>query len=209
MSVPGRSPRFVDAEAERLARARALGERLGRMAPPAARLVAWPAGHVPMQLALRRPGSGEGSAEAVAAASPAPRLVYVPSADAAYRPDVLCPGMPPRFAGYIRDAARAWRLSRAQMVGAGKAAGHVMARMDAYWHGQVVYGLSLPQIGALMLRDHTTVLAGIRRVQGMFGEAFGGQEEALAASIVERRRAIAHALGRTMPGDEPRRDGVP
>jgi hypothetical protein len=113
------------------------------------------------------------------------RLVYSPE-----------PGMLKRltFPSRIREVAAAHGLTAAEVTSLQRRAEVMAARHELYWLGAVEHGLSLPQIGRTMKRDHTSVLHGVRSVNATFLRVFGLEgAAALAVSPVERREAIVRS----------------
>jgi chromosomal replication initiator protein len=85
-----------------------------------------------------------------------------------------------------RHVSTAFGISRAELVGPGRAATPLSARQVAIYLTREMTDLSLPQIGRLFGgRDHSTVLNSIRRA-----EARCGEDAALAAQVNELRGAI-------------------
>ena len=67
-------------------------------------------------------------------------------------------------------------------------------RHELYWLGAVEHGLSLPQVGRRLQRDHTSVLHGLRRVNAVFAAAFGlSGAAALQVTAVARHEAVQRA----------------
>lgn len=58
----------------------------------------------------------------------------------------------------LRCACLMFGVTRAELRGPSRRRGIVMARRYFIWRAAKQIGLSLPQIGALLNRDHTTVL---------------------------------------------------
>jgi chromosomal replication initiator protein len=80
----------------------------------------------------------------------------------------------------------AFGISRAELVGSGRAATPLSARQVAIYLTRELTDLSLPQIGRLYGgRDHSTVLNSIRRAEARFNE-----DATLAAQVKELRGAI-------------------
>jgi chromosomal replication initiator protein len=80
----------------------------------------------------------------------------------------------------------AFGISRAELIGSGRAATPLSARQVAIYLTREMTDLSLPQIGRLYGgRDHSTVLNSIRRA-----EARCGEDAVLAAQVNELRAAI-------------------
>ncbi len=81
----------------------------------------------------------------------------------------------------------AFGISRAELIGATRAANPLRARQVAIYLTRELTDLSLPQIGRLYGgRDHSTVLNSIRRAEARFGE------DAALAARVEKLRAAIH-----------------
>lgn len=217
MTLPGRSPRFVDREAERVQRARELAKRLGRVTAERdalaeelartlhrtaggpqllARLVAGPEG-APLEARYARPAADGGEAVQAGGAT----LVYAPEGTGHHS---AWPNLPPYFPDYIREAAGAWHMTRPELLSARRTQIFVAARADCIWHASVAYGLSLPLIGRLMgKRDHTTVLHALRRATAALEAAFALDGPGLMGlPLIDRRRALASAWGQRFPGDE-------
>jgi len=84
--------------------------------------------------------------------------------------------------------ASSFGISRAELIGAGRATVPLRARQVAIYLTREMTDLSLPQIGRLYGgRDHSTVLNALRRVEARFAE-----DEELA-SRVRRLRAAIHS----------------
>jgi chromosomal replication initiator protein len=84
--------------------------------------------------------------------------------------------------------ATSFGISRAELIGAGRATVPLRARQVAIYLTREMTDLSLPQIGRLYGgRDHSTVLNALRRVEARFAE-----DEELA-SRVRRLRAAIHS----------------
>lgn len=94
------------------------------------------------------------------------------------------------FADFARRVALAHGTTMTDIRGNGRRMQAVTARMELYWTGSVIHGLSLPVIGRIMHRDHSSVFHGRRQVDAIFATAFGGRAEALARTETERRAAI-------------------
>ncbi len=85
-----------------------------------------------------------------------------------------------------QHVSTAFGISRAELVGATRAATPLSARQVAIYLTREMTDLSLPQIGRLYGgRDHSTVLNSIRRA-----EARCGEDAVLAAQVKELRAAI-------------------
>lgn len=61
--------------------------------------------------------------------------------------------------------AIAYFVSTRQILGKDRHQSIAAARLAAYWLLRALCGLSYPQIGALLRRDHTTVMSGVKRVE--------------------------------------------
>jgi len=86
------------------------------------------------------------------------------------------------------EVARAFGVSRAELVGSSRAATPLRARQVAIYLTRELTDLSLPQIGRLYGgRDHSTVLNSIRRLETRCGEDRG------LAERVEKLRAAIHS----------------
>lgn len=94
------------------------------------------------------------------------------------------------FSSATRRIAAEHGLTMGEVRGGGRSHDVIPARMEIYWTGSVIYGLSLPVIGRILNRDHTSVLHGRNIVDEIFAGAFGGRAEALARSEDDRRAAI-------------------
>ncbi len=89
-----------------------------------------------------------------------------------------------------RQVAREFGISREELVGAGRSATPLRARQVAIYLTREMTDLSLPQIGRLYGgRDHSTVLAAVRRVEGKVSS-----DAQLFQRIEELRTAIHNAL---------------
>lgn len=62
----------------------------------------------------------------------------------------------------IVDVAAAWGVTPDDILGADRSSRCYRPRQDAYFQLHRVHGYSLPAIGAVFDRDHTTVLHGVR-----------------------------------------------
>ena len=87
--------------------------------------------------------------------------------------------------------AEGFGISRAELVGASRAATPLRARQVAIYLTRELTDLSLPQIGRLYGgRDHSTVLNSLRRVEASLGE-----DGELSTRVRELRRAIHNPSG--------------
>ncbi|MBS1882901.1 MAG: chromosomal replication initiator protein DnaA [Actinobacteria bacterium] len=85
-----------------------------------------------------------------------------------------------------QQVAERFGVSRAELVGSGRAATPLRARQVAIYLTREMTDLSLPQIGRLYGgRDHSTVLNSLRRVEASLGE-----DEVLTRKVDELRTAI-------------------
>ena len=83
------------------------------------------------------------------------------------RPGTAAPARPVVPAGRIVAAAAVrFGVAEEELRGAGRRRRVVLARHTAMYLCRTLGGLSLPAIGAELDRDHTTVLHGVRQVQG-------------------------------------------
>jgi len=67
------------------------------------------------------------------------------------------------FNRIVADVSRVTGVHRLNIVGKSRTASTVCARQAVWWLMRVVSNASYPEIGRLTRRDHTTVLAGVRR----------------------------------------------
>lgn len=85
-----------------------------------------------------------------------------------------------------QQVAERFGISRAELIGSGRAATPLRARQVAIFLTREMTDLSLPQIGRLYGgRDHSTVMNSLRRVEASIGE-----DEALSTRVDELRTAI-------------------
>lgn len=71
----------------------------------------------------------------------------------------------PRTEWLLREASQLSKISVARIVGPERGADIVWVRDAAIWVVREHFGLSLPQIGKLFHRDHTTILEACRRAE--------------------------------------------
>ena len=87
---------------------------------------------------------------------------------------VWVPERVPRFifvkatsmAGVVAEVANKYGISRGELLGHSRRGHLIRPRFEAYYRCYRELGKSLPQIGAYFERDHTTILHGIRRMEG-------------------------------------------
>jgi hypothetical protein len=106
-----------------------------------------------------------------------------------------------RFVDYRRRAAAAWGVTHAQLTGHQRLPRLVAARCDIAWAGVYLYGHSLPMLGRLMRRDHTSILHQRRRADAAIRAACGceGREAVETTTEDDRRAAIAALFGVACP----------
>lgn len=101
--------------------------------------------------------------------------------------------LPPaeRFGGLLTAVAAEFGVLREEILGESRSAHLVLPRQVAMALAQRLLGYSLPRIGRLLNRDHSTVHHGIRRVarQCAHDPGFAQRLDALAARITSRRTA--------------------
>lgn len=88
----------------------------------------------------------------------------------------------------IEDVAKLYRTVPTEVMGRGREARIANARHTVYWSLREA-GLSLPAIGRVMDRDHSTVLSGIRKVDadpGLLTVAYGVAQAHVPALAVRR-----------------------
>lgn len=73
----------------------------------------------------------------------------------------------------IRAVCERHNVCMADVMGLSRYREHVAARYEVFYILRNDYGMSMPQIGALMGRDHTVVMYGIKRHMERAG--IGGQ----------------------------------
>jgi chromosomal replication initiation ATPase DnaA len=100
--------------------------------------------------------------------------------------------LPPgeRFADIVTACAAEFGTTREQILGESREAPVVMARFAAMTLGRRLLGYSLPRIGRLLRRDHTTVLHGIRRIARMAAADtdLAARLDRLATSITRKQQ---------------------
>jgi phage FluMu protein gp41 len=89
-------------------------------------------------------------------------------------------------------------LPKAVVFQLSKISGLVRVRDEVWWLARRHTALSLPQIGQLSDRDHTTVLAGLRRIEGRMAEdaAYAAEMRSLSDGLVAAARLSAAARAR-------------
>ena len=99
--------------------------------------------------------------------------------------------LPPgeRFARVVDLVAAEFTVPRDLVLGVTRQADAVLARHVAMALAQRCLAYSLPRIGRLLARDHTTVLHGVRRIARMAADdaAFAARLDRLAETIRNRR----------------------
>jgi chromosomal replication initiation ATPase DnaA len=99
--------------------------------------------------------------------------------------------LPPgeRFARVVDLVAAEFTVPRDLIMGVTRQADAVLARHAAMALAQRCLAYSLPRIGRLLHRDHTTVLHGVRRIARLAAEdaAFAARLDRLAETIRNRR----------------------
>lgn len=90
-----------------------------------------------------------------------------------------------RFRGIVTACAAEFNITLEQLIGESRQAPIVLARFAAMALASRLLGYSLPRIGRLLRRDHTTVLNGIRRITAMAEDdpALAARLDRLAASL--------------------------
>lgn len=101
-------------------------------------------------------------------------------------PVMLPPGE--RFADIVTACAAEFGVTREQLIGESRQASIVLARFAAMALGHRLLGYSLPRLGRLLRRDHTTVLNGIRRMTAMTQDDphLAARLDRLAASLTRK-----------------------
>ena len=95
-----------------------------------------------------------------------------------------------RFAGIVEACAAEWGVTRQQLLGEGRTGDVLQARQAAVTLAHRLLGYSLPRIGRLVGRDHTTVLHAIRRMTRQCQD-----DPALAARLDEVAMRVARQKG--------------
>lgn len=137
----------------------------------------------------------------------------VPSA-----PDLSIDGWPDRRPGepidgrdIVRAVASHFRMSITTLLGKGRDASIVYARLIAYALAyQILPGASYPMVGKLLKRDHTSVMTGHKKFQRLVerGDSIGRHYDAILAKLdPERSRIVARDTER--PGLRSARETVP
>jgi chromosomal replication initiation ATPase DnaA len=86
--------------------------------------------------------------------------------DAYIRAGIPLPGQSSRMARLIETAATTFNISVGSLTGAIRSGPMVRARFAVMWVARELFGFSTPVIGrALGNRDHSTVLAGLKRAE--------------------------------------------
>lgn len=98
-----------------------------------------------------------------------------------------------RFAGVVEACAAEWGVTRQQLLGEGRTGAVLQARQAAMTLAHRLLGYSLPRIGRLVGRDHTTVLHGIRRMtsQCQGDPALAARLDDLAIRVARRKEPAA------------------
>lgn len=76
---------------------------------------------------------------------------------------IVCPGSA-QMSEIVASVAKVAAVPVAEIMGTSRLRKVARARQLAMWHGRQA-GLSYPQIGQFLNRDHTSVMNGVRRVE--------------------------------------------
>jgi chromosomal replication initiator protein len=89
------------------------------------------------------------------------------------------------FGRVLRAVAAEFGCTLEDLLGEGRPAEIALARHAAMALGRRVLGYSLPKLGRLLRRDHTTVLYGIRRIDALSADdpGFAARMDGMAAAI--------------------------
>lgn len=113
--------------------------------------------------------------------------------------------------GEVNDNLRRWGVSIEAVVGDGRSSHVARVRHWVTWVLRDVAGLSYPQIGALVRRDSSTILAGVRLAKSRQMAPLPRPRTAIEAAVDEavrddRARIVMMIEARAWRADLPARD---